>query len=627
MLEIYKDLSWLPEIPKDLSDSFSDLMKTADIELISKISQYKLNDSQAKRMHDRFLEINESPKSKKNKDEIKLLILSSNTFDFIISKLFVSALRNGFLLDISLLPFGNIVSLLSQQIENNEIKEFDYVLLSLDYKGLNIVDDFDDNGKDIFTNAINEINSIKNLVNDQLNATLIVQSIVKSTESIFGNLEIHLTATRNKIIHEINRELLQITLDSNILFFDIEETANKVGLLNWLDPRMYYWAKLPFSSNYSGIYSSKLINLIISDRGLSKKLLVLDLDNTLWGGVIGDDGLDGIKASIGDPKGESFLNFQEYCKRLQSRGIILAICSKNSPENAVLPFRENLDMVLKEDDFAVIKANWNNKADNIREIANELNLGLDSIVFIDDNPTERNLVREFLPEVSVPEVPVDISYYPEIISAAGYFESVRFSKDDARRAEDYSVNKKRVALKTGSTDISEYLRSLEMKAEMSEVSVSNLTRPVQLILKTNQFNLSNKRRTEKEIEKLINDPRFTIFQFRLQDKFADNGIVSVVIIERKEDTIFLDTWVMSCRVFGRTLEFYVFNEILKLAKELEIKKIFAEHRRSDKNNLVLDALKSLNFKRIDKNKDLSLWEFNPVNCLEVPFHIDAASLD
>jgi len=622
MLEIYKDLSWLPEIPKELTDNFSDLIKTADIDLISKISQYKLNDSQAKKIQDRFLEIKKPLKSKKIKEEVKLLILSSNTFDFIVPQLQVSALRNGISLDITLLPFGNIVSLLSKGIEENKLQEFDYVLLSLDYKGLNIVDDFDIKRKEVFSDAINEIRSIKNIVDNKLNATLIIQSIVKSTESIFGNLESHLTATRNQIINEVNTHLLGMSLDSNTLFFDIEETANKIGLVNWLDHRMYYWAKLPFSADYSGIYSSKFVNLLISDKGLSKKALVLDLDNTLWGGIIGDDGLDGIKASMGDPKGEAFLNFQEYCKRLKSRGIILAVCSKNSLENAILPFRENLDMILKEDDFVVIKANWNNKADNIREIANEINIGLDSIVFVDDNPAERNLVREFLPEVSVPEVPLDVSYYPEIISAAGYFESIRFSKDDIKRAEDYSLNKKRDALREDSTDISEYLRSLNMKAEISEVSSSNLTRPVQLMLKTNQFNLSNKRRTEKEIKKIINDPKFSILQFRLQDRFADNGIVSVVVLEKQEDKIILDTWVMSCRVFGRTLEFYVFNEILKLSAELEIKKISAEYIKTDKNSLVLDLLKSLSFKRVGGNKDSSLWELNPLDYSEVTFHID-----
>jgi FkbH-like protein len=622
MLEIYKDLSWLPEIPKELTDNFSDLIKTADIDLISKISQYKLNDSQAKKIQDRFLEIKKPLKSKKIKEEVKLLILSSNTFDFIIPQLQVSGLRNGISLDITLLPFGNIVSLLSKGIEENKLQEFDYVLLSLDYKGLNIVDDFDIKRKEVFSDAINEIRSIKNIVDNKLNATLIIQSIVKSTESIFGNLESHLTATRNQIINEVNTHLLGMSLDSNTLFFDIEETANKIGLVNWLDHRMYYWAKLPFSADYSGIYSSKFVNLLISDKGLSKKALVLDLDNTLWGGIIGDDGLDGIKASMGDPKGEAFLNFQEYCKRLKSRGIILAVCSKNSLENAILPFRENLDMILKEDDFVVIKANWNNKADNIREIANEINIGLDSIVFVDDNPAERNLVREFLPEVSVPEVPLDVSYYPEIISAAGYFESIRFSKDDIKRAEDYSLNKKRDALREDSTDISEYLRSLNMKAEISEVSSSNLTRPVQLMLKTNQFNLSNKRRTEKEIKKIINDPKFSILQFRLQDRFADNGIVSVVVLEKQEDKIILDTWVMSCRVFGRTLEFYVFNEILKLSAELEIKKISAEYIKTDKNSLVLDLLKSLSFKRVGGNKDSSLWELNPLDYSEVTFHID-----
>jgi HAD superfamily phosphatase (TIGR01681 family) len=212
-------------------------------------------------------------------------------------------------------------------------------------------------------NALQEILTIKNIVNKQLKSTLIFQSVIPSAENIFGNIENYLAETKNKIIDDINEEILSMSEQSDVLFFNIEETAKRVGLANWLDHRMYYWAKLPFNASFYGIYASKLINLIAADKGLTKKALVLDLDNTLWGGVIGDDGVDGIKASVGDPKGESFLNFQEYCKRLKSRGILLAVCSKNTLENALLPFKENPDMVLHEDDFVVFKANWNNKAD------------------------------------------------------------------------------------------------------------------------------------------------------------------------------------------------------------------------------------------------------------------------
>lgn len=618
-MEIYKNLTWLCEAPQELLENFNSIIADADLDRITEISKYKLSDSHIKKIYDSYLDIPKSKKGKKN--AIKLLVASSNTFDFIAPQLLVAALRNNLHIDISVLPFGNIASLLMQGIENKKQEEFDYVLLSYDHKGLNIVDDFNNSKKEVFLNALQEILTIKNIVNKQLKSTLIFQSVIPSAENIFGNIENYLAETKNKIIDDINEEILSMSEQSDVLFFNIEETAKRVGLANWLDHRMYYWAKLPFNASFYGIYASKLINLIAADKGLTKKALVLDLDNTLWGGVIGDDGVDGIKASVGDPKGESFLNFQEYCKRLKSRGILLAVCSKNTLENALLPFKENPDMVLHEDDFVVFKANWNNKADNIREIAEEMNIGLDSMVFVDDNPVERNLVRKFLPEVSVPEVPNDVSSFPEIISSAGYFESTRFSRDDISRSEDYKLNKKRNALKESSTDIAEYLRSLEMYSEVSPVTMENLTRPVQLMLKTNQFNLSNKRRSEKDLESLLSNDNFTILQFRLQDKFADNGVVSVIVIEKKEKVLFIDTWVMSCRVFGRTLEFFIFNEILKFAQANKIKVINAEYKKTEKNKLILDLLKTLNFKKTHGNEDSSLWELNLSNFSRATYYI------
>lgn len=618
-MEIYKNLTWLCEAPQELLENFNSIIADANLDRLKEISKYKLSDSHIKKIYAKHRDILNSKKGKKN--AIKLLVVSSNTFDFIAPQLLVAALRNNLHLDISILPFGNIASLLMQGIDNNELEKFDYVLLSYDHKGLNIVDDFNNSKKEVFLNAVQEILTIKNIVNNQLKATLIFQSVIPSTENIFGNMENYLAETRNKIIADINGEILAMSEQSDVLFFNVEETAKRVGLANWYDHRMYYWAKLPFNANFYGIYASKLINLIAADKGLTKKALVLDLDNTLWGGVIGDDGVDGIKATVGDPKGESFLNFQEYCKRLKSRGILLAVCSKNTIENALLPFKENPDMVLHEDDFVVFKANWNNKADNIREIADEMNIGLDSMVFVDDNPTERNLVRKFLPEVSVPEVSDDVSSFPEIISSAGYFESTRFSRDDISRSEDYKLNKKRNALKERSTDISEYLSSLEMYSEVSAVTMENSTRPVQLMLKTNQFNLSNKRRNEKDLESLLLNDNFTILQFRLQDKFADNGVVSVVVLEKKGKVLFIDTWVMSCRVFGRTLEFFIFNEILKFAHTNMIEALNAEYKKTEKNKLILDLLKTLNFKKIHDNKDSSLWELNHSNFTRPTYYI------
>jgi len=609
MFDIYKNLEWIPALPEALHN----LLNTdneLNLNVIKEITKFKLNGSLSKKIYECI-----SKQDLTNaENSIKILIVSNNTYDFIVPHLSVACLRNGLSPEITVLPYGDTVAQLLNGIKEGKYKQFDYVLIALDKNNLQITDELNQKtDSKVLEKSLNEISSIIGVIDNNFEAKIIIQSFILDSENLFGLMENHIARTKNKIIEEINLNLIELCKKTNNLFFDLENLVKNIGSLNWQDQRMYYWAKLPFNTNYVDIYCSKLINLVIADKGLSKKALILDLDNTLWGGVIGDDGIDGIKASIGDPVGEAFLNFQSYCKRLKNRGVLLCVCSKNSTENAILPFKDNPDMFLKEEDFIVFKANWNNKADNIKEIALELNIGLDSLVFVDDNPIERNLVREFLPEVEVPEIPSEVSYFPEIISAAGYFESIRFSKDDIKRANDYKSNKEREILKSSSTDISHYLKSLEMVSKMSNVNLKNLTRPVQLMLKTNQFNLTNIRRDEKKVIDLINNPEVSILQFRLKDKFAENGIVSVLILIKEGEDLHLDTWVMSCRVFGRTLEFFIFDRVIELAKELKVKRLFGYYQETQKNQLVADLYKGFNFSQVEDDNYSSKWELDIAN--------------
>jgi FkbH-like protein len=603
MLDLYKKLSWLPEIPEEDLLNLDNNLKQSNFSFLKNLSKYRLGDHEIKKVHTTF---NELKNKTKEEHIIRVLIISNNTYDFIVPHLTTAALRKNLLIEFTLLPYGDVFSQLIDKISDNELQLYDYVLLALDKNGIYLKDDF--SKQNIVDNSINEIERIRKVINDNSKAILIFQSILSSSEELFGNMDKYIPGTENQILSELNTEIQKHSMEKSGLFFNLKNLVHKIGIANWNDPRMYHLAKLPFSSQFNGIYSNALIHLIIAEKGLSKKALILDLDNTLWGGVIGDDGLDGIKAYIGDPIGESYLSFQSYCKRLKERGVILAVCSKNNKSNALLPFKKNQDMSLKESDFAVFKANWNNKVDNIKEISKELNIGLDSLVFIDDNPIERHLVREYLPEVEVLEISNDVSTYPEIISVSGCFETIRFSDDDLKRSDDYLSNKERKTLESESTDISDYLKSLKMESQINEVEIKNLTRPLQLTLKTNQFNITNKRRSEKDFKKILSDPNYTVLQFRLKDKFGDNGIVSVIILENKKTYLDIDTWVMSCRVFSRTLEFFIFDKIVECAKELNLKKISGEYFETEKNVLVREIYKNFGFEKAEENKYSSKWE-------------------
>jgi FkbH-like protein len=366
-------------------------------------------------------------------------------------------------------------------------------------------------------------------------------------------------------------------------------------------------ARLPFEGAFAPLYGDHVARLLAAIRGKSRKVLVLDLDNTLWGGIIGDDGIDGIRLGQGDPRGEAFIDVQRAALALKRRGILLAVCSKNDEATARRAIREHPEMVLREDDFSAFQINWNDKATNVELLAERLSLGLDSFVLLDDNPAERAQVRLALPKVFVPELPSDPAAYARVLLRSGVFDSVTFSDEDRTRTELYASNVKRESLRTRSRDLGDFLRSLDMKVSFVAAGEAGWGRFTQLINKSNQFNLTARRYTEPEIAALVADPASLALQVRLVDRFGDNGMISAVICTPEGADWVLDTWVMSCRVLGRCVEEAVLNEIVERARAAGLRRLRGLYRPTGRNALVKEHYAKLGFAQLAVTAEEELW--------------------
>jgi FkbH-like protein len=425
-----------------------------------------------------------------------------------------------------------------------------------------------------------------------------------------GNLEASEPYCRVNFLLRLNAAFAAYARNhSRFLINDIHFLSAQVGLAAWHDRNYWYNFHMALSPAATVVLAQNVAGIVKSVYGKTKKCLVLDLDNTLWGGVIGDDGLQNLILGRDHPVGEAFVDFQRYVKDLKRRGVILAVCSKNDAENAKDGF-SHPDGVLRVEDFSVFKANWDPKPDNIRATALELNIGLDGMVLVDDNPAERALVAGELPEVAVPDVGSDVSRFAEILEHERYFEVAKVVQDDLSRSDYYTSNAQRSAYQADFRDYGEFLASLEMTAEIGPFLPVYLERITQLINKTNQFNLTTKRYTSAEIEAISRDPGFVTLYGRLADKFGDNGLVSVLIGRIAHDAVELDVWLMSCRVLKREMELAVFDALVEECQARDIRKIVGVYIPSKKNAMVAGHYASLGFSRLGGAAgDRELWQY------------------
>jgi FkbH-like protein len=529
---------------------------------------------------------------------LRLGIVSSHTMDYVVAALPATGLRHGLTIDVLLAGYGQAAQQLLDPNSEFATQKLDAVLIAFDYRalGLNSVRLRPEEAEEAVSAAINQVSSLADAVRSTLKATCVLQTLVSPSDPVFGGLDSRIPGSPRTMIERFNMRLLQEVAKEKDLVVDAAFLASKVGLDSWNDARGWYKAKLPASLDATPLYTDHICRVLGAARGKSRKCLVLDLDNTLWGGVIGDDGVDGIALGQNTVVGEAYVGLQRFLLDLRRRGVILSVCSKNNDATARIPFLEHPEMVLKEDHIAVFVANWSDKANNIREIAATLNIGTDSLVFLDDNPFERAQVRLVLPEVAVPEITDDPADYIGLLSNAGYFEAVALSDDDLTRADFYQANAERVSLQNVG-NLEDYLRSLEMVATISPFNAVGRARIAQLINKSNQFNLTTRRYSESEVERFEKDPAKFCLQIRLADRFGDNGMISVIIFDVGPESWSCDTWLMSCRVLGRRVEELVLATVAQAAKVGGARQLVGTYLPTKKNALVTDHFAKLGFRK------------------------------
>ncbi len=461
---------------------------------------------------------------------------------------------------------------------------------------------------------IDEVTVYFDTIAKNLNSNIIYFNFPEINDAVFGNFSNKIEESFIYQLRKINFDLMNLAIkNKNVHVFDYALINSYHGKNFAFDPKMYYSGDMVLSIDVLPWVAKNITAMITALTGKFKKCLIIDLDNTMWGGIIGDDGIENIQ--IGDlGLGKAFTELQLWFKQLKERGVILAICSKNNEETAKEPFEKHPDMVLSLEDIAVFVANWNNKADNIKYIQSILNIGFDSMVFIDDNPAEREMVRTHAPEVLVPELPDDPTLYLDYLQKLNLFETGSFSREDSMRTKQYQEEAGRAIAQKSFTNEDDFLKNLQMICEIQPFNKFNTPRVAQLSQRSNQFNLRTVRYSEQDVEKLAHSNQHKTLTFTLRDKFGDNGLISVVALERRSEIAFIENWLMSCRVLKRGMENLTLNTIVNEAKSWGVKKIIGEYLPTPKNAMVKEHYKGLGFKMVNNQWELEIGSYENKKC-------------
>lgn len=606
-----QELPWLPRPPDGWSASIKSVggSQSEQIAALRTLANFALDDNNLARLAKASRRAADHPHPAESGalKPFRLGLISSTTTKLLKASLVGTAIRYGIGLDIVEGGYNQAVQ--DAFSEESEIVRArpEGILIALDRSAIPGLEAAVASGEADVEGAVGWLMQICGRLLERTGTTLFVQNVVPPTLGIFGSLEPATAAAQRRRIDSFNACLAANLSAIGAVLVDIDGLARAVGYENWHSPHLWHLGKIPFDHALNPLFAEWVIRLVAARLGLSRKCLVVDCDNTLWGGVVGDDGLEGLKLGQGEPTGEAFTAVQKLVSDLRARGVIIAVCSKNDDATARRVFREHPDMILREEDIAVFQANWKDKASNLQAIATALNISTSSLVFLDDNPAEREQVRQALPEVAVPEISDDPATYPLTLLAAGYFEVLGFTEDDRQRAEQYRANARRAELAADLHDPHAFLLSLDMEATAAPFDATGRPRVAQLISRSNQFNLTTRRHDETAIAAFEADPRALTLQIRLKDRFGDNGMVSVVIGVADGDTLRVDTWLMSCRVLNRRLEEAVLDLLVEAARARGLDWIEGHYVPSGRNEMVRDHYGKLGFCRESQGTDLDIW--------------------
>ncbi len=599
------DLAWLVPAPASIRDDIKALKATvasadaapigaAFADALTRLSLHRLDEGQLAKLAGivRRVAGDLPPFSR-----VKLGLLGDGTLSLLAPAIVGSGVRHGLLIDVVEGGYGSAVQDAADPSSAVRRAGLDMALVALDHRlaGLDRAMPDAATAAAQVDAALGRIRMIVEGLRSGLKGPLLVQTLSSPVEPLFGSFDRVEPGSVFAMVDALNRRLAEWARQGGIVLVDIARLAASVGHERWDDPRHWHASKLGFAPEMIPVYADVVARTIGAIRGKAKKALVLDLDNTLWGGIIGDDGLDGIAVGQGNATGEAFLAIQRLALELRARGVVLAVCSKNEDDAARLPFREHPDMLLREEHIAVFQANWTDKASNLKAIAETLNIGVDALVFLDDNPAERAQVRRELPLVGVPELPTDPAMYPRMLAAAGYFDTVALSEEDRLRADQYQANAQRAQMQAGASDMDSYLASLAMTCTIRPIDSISRPRVAQLINKSNQFNLTTRRYTEAEVASAEADPLRHAVQVRLVDRFGDNGIISVLIADKAAADWTIDTWLMSCRVLGRRVQEAALAHLAAAAGAEGARRLVGRYVPSPKNRMVEDHYAKLGF--------------------------------
>jgi len=548
---------------------------------------------------------------------LKIAFLRNITIDPIIPYIKFLCFKENIKADIYMGEYDNVIQDVMNAERRSTLYKFnpDIIIICLKLETLAgiLVENFSDlSTKEINNEAIRIINYIDNIlqkIRKNSNITILLHNFEVPVYPSFGVLDYQDHSKQVNTIRKINFDLLDIVSKyTSTYIVDIDMLKSTIGYLNFIDNRYWNIAKAPYTREAFKIIAKEYIKFIRILKGKNKKCLVLDCDNALWGGIIGEDGINKIKIGKTHP-GSAYLEFQQAILNLYNRGILLAICSKNNVQDVLEVLEEHPDMILRKKHFVSMRINWNDKVSNLRGIAKELNIGLDSIVLIDDSEFEINLVKKLLPEVEAVQLPKDPSSYRDLLNSSGLFDTLTFSEEDWMRNEMYRAEISRREAELQVTTLDDYYKYLEMVVTIKNADEFSIPRISQLTQKTNQFNLTTKRYAESEIKKLAESKDTDVRYLHLKDRFGDSGIVGVVILKEQGKEAFIDTFLLSCRVIGRGIEEAFLKDCVNIAKKRGCESIIGIYIPTKKNGQVEDFYKNHSFSHIEKNSNGAKYSF------------------